>query len=616
VSRPAAGQAPGLVRRLCSRRAGQVGLALAAAIAAVAAVGPLVASNPNLTDYAHQLVGPSHLHWLGTDSAGRDELARSVAGLRTSVEAALIVFGLTSAAGVILGGLAGYCGGVVDAVISRAIDVLLGLPSLIVALAIVGALGVGYWNLVAAISFSGWAYLARITRSHVRGSRDRLDVIAARMAGVGEVRNLATHVLPGALANVLVAATSTFAEVILALAGLSFLGLGAQPPTAELGQMLSDSRGDLANAPWLIVGPTLGIVLSVAAATLLSDALRDAVDVRFSPTRARRRPRSPLRPAATPAPRDGSALAIAGLHVVYPDGSHALRGVDLAVAGGDCVALVGESGCGKTTLARAVLGLLPSGSTVWGSLLVGDTDILSLSESGLRRVRGLMVGYVAQDPFVAYDPLQSVQRHVAEAWRARGLKASPSEIAGLVGRLGVDEAAPRLRQRPYQWSGGMLQRAAMVAANAHQPAITIADEPTSALDAELADDVLGALRTASRSVVLITHDLRLVAGHAPRVAVMYAGRIVEQGPTHEVVNRPRHPYTQALLAASPPRPGGSDQGRRGPLPEALAGAPPSPSGCLPSGCAFAPRCTRRQPICTEQEPPSVEGVACWVHAGT
>jgi ABC-type dipeptide/oligopeptide/nickel transport system ATPase component len=338
------------------------------------------------------------------------------------------------------------------------------------------------------------------------------------------------------------------------------LGLGAQPPTAELGQMLADSRGDLANAPWLLIGPTLGIVLSVAAATLLSDALRDAVDVRFSPLRRGRSLRVSRPPtlAARAVSIDTAAgaepaLAIAGLHVAYPDGIHALRGIDLVVAGGECLALVGESGCGKTTLAKAVLGILPPGSVVDGSLRVGDTELLGMAESGLRRVRGLLVGYVAQDPYAACDPLQPVRAHVAEAWRAHRLAVDHAEIARRVGALGVDDAAVRLRQRPHQWSGGMLQRATIVAANAHRPPLTIADEPTSALDAELADDVLGAIRASSRTVLLITHDLRLVADHADRIAIMYAGRIVEHGPTAQIVGDPRHPYTRALLAASPHR---------------------------------------------------------------
>ena len=561
-------------------RSAQVGLGLGLAVGAVALIGPLLTRNPNATDYAHQLLSPSHAHWLGTDEAGRDELARTVAGIRTSLGAAVVVFMLTTTTGFVIGSLAGYVGGFVDAIASRIVDVLLGLPSLIIALAIVGALGVGYWHLIFAISFSGWAYVARIARSHVLGSRSRLDVTAARMAGIGELRLFVTHVLPAALANIGIAATSTFGDTILALAGLSFLGLGAQPPTAELGQMLSDSRGDLARCPWLVIGPGVAIVTAVAAVTLISDAFRDASDPR--PMRLGRLPRRG-RPrggdggdagdggdggdssdagdggagaAESAAPKRNAALEIRDLHVTYPDGTVAVGGIDLSIAPGECVALVGESGCGKTTLARAVLHLLPEGSRVAGSVDVADIDALNVDRSNIRRLRGRAVGYVAQDPYAACDPLQSVGRHVNEAWRAQRLTPPRRDAARRVEALGVDRADDRLKQRPHQWSGGMLQRATIAAANTLRPNLTIADEPTSALDAALGDGVLKAVRDASRSVLLISHDLRLVGQHSDRIAVMRRGHIVEVGATADVIARPQHPYTEALLAASSPAPAG------------------------------------------------------------
>jgi peptide/nickel transport system ATP-binding protein len=359
----------------------------------------------------------------------------------------------------------------------------------------------------------------------------------------------------------------------------------------------------------------------VAAATLISDGLRDAVDVRFASGPAHVRQRAPRgvrsRVAArgradSTAGRDvvsspGGALVARDLHVVYPGGGHAVRGVDLTVGDCECVALVGESGCGKTTIARAALGILPAGTDVQGSLHVGQIDAARRSDAELRQVRGVRAGYVAQDPYMAYDPLQAVRRHVTEAWRAHGLAAPNGEAARRVGSLGVEHAAERLRQRPFQWSGGMLQRASIVAANAHQPILTIADEPTSALDARLAGEVLTDLRRASRSVLLITHDLLLVTARSDRVAVMYAGRVVEHGPTAQVIGHARHPYTKALLAASP-RLGGQ-------LPEVLPGAHPSLSDPVASGCAFAPRCPVRQPICATKDPPTIAGVACWVVNG-
>jgi oligopeptide/dipeptide ABC transporter ATP-binding protein len=593
-------------------------------VLAVASLGPLASRAADTTDYSDQVASPSADHWLGTDDAGRDVFSRTVVGTRTSLGAAATVSGLTIVIGLLVGGLAGYVRGPLDAIVSRLIDVLLGLPDLILALAIVGALGVGHGNLMLALTLSGWAPLARVARSLALGSRTRLDVVAARLAGVGRSRAFVGHVLPGMIGQALIVAATGFGTVVLALAGLSFLGLGAQPPTAELGRMLSDSRGDLAHAPWLAIGPCVVIIVTVAAAVLVSDALRDVLDPgadtlpRPLGVRSRHGERFRLRNRGAPWGRSDPcdsqigelsvvpALELVGLSVTYQDGTRAVRDVDLAVWSGECVALVGESGCGKTTLARTVLQLSPASATVTGDLRVGGTDTVSLDGEGLRRLRGRVVGYVAQDPFAACDPLRSVGHHVAEAWVAQGLRP-PADVAERVGELGVDRAGVRLRERPHQWSGGMLQRATIAAAVAHLPTVTVADEPTSALDAVHAEGVLATLRAASESLVLVSHDLGLAATHADRIVVMYAGRVVETGTTVELTARPRHPYTRALLAASPR----TGEALSAPLP----GDPPSLREGDHKECAFAPRCPEVVARCREEAPVLTDGVACWRSEG-
>ncbi|ONH27568.1 hypothetical protein BL253_21545 [Pseudofrankia asymbiotica] len=243
-------------------------------------------------------------------------------------------------------------------------------------------------------------------------------------------------------------------------------------------------------------------------------------------------------------------LRIRDLRLTYGNGHRALTGVDLDLRAGECLALVGESGCGKTSLARAVLGQLPAHTTVTGSIELCGEQILGLPRRAMRRHLGDRIGYVAQDPYAACDPLRTIAHHVTEAWTAKGRRPPDGAVVGRLDALDIRDAGSRLRDRPHQWSGGMLQRVTIAAATAHSPALTIADEPTSALDADLADGVLATLRAASPTLLLISHDLRLVAGHSDRVAVIADGRVVETGPTGQVLEHPDHPCTRGLLAAS------------------------------------------------------------------
>lgn len=233
--------------------------------------------------------------------------------------------------------------------------------------------------------------------------------------------------------------------------------------------------------------------------------------------------------------------------ITYPNGCCAVREVSFALEAGECLALVGESGCGKTTMAKAVLGLLPRGTKSSGAIRVGATEVIGATEHTLRGLRGLQVGYVAQEPFSACDPLRSVGDHVAEAWRVHGLRPPNGAVDVLLTKLGLAASAA---QYPHQWSGGMLQRAVIAAAAAHQPPVIIADEPTSALDAELADVIVTSLRATGAALLLITHDLQLAARHADRIAICHAGQIVEIGKANEVLTAPTHPYAISLCDAA------------------------------------------------------------------
>lgn len=265
-------------RRLWQRRSARVGFLLAVLFTLAITMGPLfLRFAPEQTNPAQKLQAPSSLHWLGTDQFGRDQLVRLLDGGRRSLGATLLVLVGVLLISLVVGMVTGMIGGIVDTITQRLLDVVLALPSLVLALAIVGVLGVGYRNLVLALFVSSGAYYARLARSYVRLAKTRLDVIADRLAGVGWTRIVMGHIVPGVALQLLIVATLDLSGVIIGIAGLSFLGLGVQPPDAEWGAMLAESRMYFTVAPWLLLAPTMAIFLSVVAANLLGNTLRDVM---------------------------------------------------------------------------------------------------------------------------------------------------------------------------------------------------------------------------------------------------------------------------------------------------------------------------------------------------
>lgn len=282
----------------------------------------------------------------------------------------------------------------------------------------------------------------------------------------------------------------------------------------------------------------------------------------------------------------------------------ALRGVNLRLARGEVLGLVGESGSGKTVTMLAVLGLLPDTARISGSVRFGQQELLGRTGSELRRLRGRRIGMIFQNPSAALNPLIAVGAQIAEGIRAHrptvGRRQAAEQAVELLGMMGVPDPRRRVRDFPHQLSGGLCQRVVIAMAMANDPEVLIADEPTTALDVTIQAQILDLLRTVTAerglSVVLISHDLGVVAGLADRVAVMYAGRIVEDAPVRELYRRPRHPYTRGLLA-SVPRIGAAARRAL----ESPNGAAPSLHR-LPSGCTFRPRCSSATPVCAESEP--------------
>ncbi|MET3925058.1 ABC transporter permease [Devosia sp. 2618] len=267
--------------RLLAHRGFAIGMLLGVILLVLAALGPFISPyEPNWPDYAVALQAPSATHWLGTDPTGRDVLSRLLDGAHRSIGAAVMVLGTIFTIGIIIGTIAGMAGGWVDTVLMRLVDVMMTLPGLVLAFAIIGILGPGFINLLIALIVADWAYYARLARSYTLSARQRPDVIAARMAGIGEARILFRHVLPGVALQLAVVATLGLGGMISAISGFSFLGLGVQQPYAEWGAMLAESRFYFPIAPWLLLVPAGLIFVSVLAANLAGNGLRDVLEPR------------------------------------------------------------------------------------------------------------------------------------------------------------------------------------------------------------------------------------------------------------------------------------------------------------------------------------------------
>ncbi|MFW5490630.1 MAG: ABC transporter ATP-binding protein [Desulfovibrio sp.] len=316
-------------------------------------------------------------------------------------------------------------------------------------------------------------------------------------------------------------------------------------------------------------------------------------------------------------------LSIRDLHTQFHTSrgvAQAVNGVSLDIGTGEMVALVGESGCGKTMVALSVMGLVPSppGLIASGEILFKGRDLVGMSEHDLRSVRGNHIGMVFQEPMTSLNPVFRIGEQIAEVLRLhKGMnrKQALEAAARHLNEVGIPSPVERLQSYPHELSGGMRQRVMIAMALACGPELLLADEPTTALDVTIQAQIMGLLDNLRRkhglSVLLITHDLGVVAGTCDRAAIMYAGNIVERADVVSLFHEPLHPYTRGLLASVPRL---DDPERR------LASIPGTVPSLLqlPSGCRFHPRCSQAMDICREKTPPEFElgpgrRVACWLH---
>jgi oligopeptide/dipeptide ABC transporter ATP-binding protein len=332
--------------------------------------------------------------------------------------------------------------------------------------------------------------------------------------------------------------------------------------------------------------------------------------------------------AASPSP---AVLEVEDLRTEFRSASGPLRAVDglsFAVRAGETLCIVGESGCGKSVTALSILRLVadPPGRIAGGRVRFGGRDLLALSEPEMEAIRGNEISMIFQEPMTSLNPLHTVGRQIAEAialHQRLGAREAMARAVGMLKRVAIPDPERRASSYPHQLSGGMRQRVMIAMALSCTPKLLIADEPTTALDVTIQAQILALMReqqeTLGSAVLLITHDMGVVAENADRVVVMYAGRKVEEAPVAELFDRPAHPYTRGLLGSLPRLDEAAHSGDRRPRLTEIKGMVPS-LAALPRGCRFAPRCPLADERCRAESPPIAPHgrpdhlVACW-HAG-
>ena len=566
--------------------------------------------------------GASREHLMGTDALGRDIFHRVLVATRLSVTLAVLATLVGALIGIPLGGLPSLVGERLGRLVTGFINLAIAFPALLVAIFVAAIVGVGAKGAVFGIGCAVAPYFARLTQTLTSSVIDSDYVAAARVVGVGRARLLRRHVLPNVAEPLFLTTTLAVGEALLALAGLSFLGLGVQPPGYDWGRMLSEGLGSIFVTPSVAIGPAVAIVLAALVFILLGETLAKGAagrpSARWSDRQGDLVPPVGSTDARAEDVPTGEALAVENLTVSFPGGSFPVRAVSLSVAPGEIVGIVGESGSGKTLTAMAIADLLPPNARMAATRYeVCGRDPRELSEAGKRSLLGRSLAIVYQDPMSSLNPALRVGRQLSEVAEVHERLSRSAARRRSIDRLrAVRIANPesRVGQYPHEFSGGMRQRAVVAMGLMIDPRLLIADEPTTALDVTVQQQVLRLLRdvctSSSAAAIFISHDVAVVSQLCTRVLVMYAGRIVEELDVKTLTTAPAHPYTRALVAAVPTM----ETDRALPL-ATIPGRAPGPFDTSP-GCPFADRCPRVSDRCRAEMPrlePLRAGqrVACW-----
>ena len=597
----------------------KVALIILALIALSAIFAPLLAPHdPTAIDLKGQ--PPSGEFWFGTDNLGRDVFSRLLYGGRYSLTVGLAATGFALLAGAIFGSIAAVSGKVVSEVIMRIMDIIMSIPGIaLAAVAVVvfknpehpeKMLGV----IIAAIGFVYIPQLTRIVRANVLSEYGEDYVNAVVVSGARAPWILTKHVARNTAAPVLVFATVLVADAIILEASLTFIGAGLQEPTPTWGNILSSAQqGVLRGEWWQALFPGLAIMITVLCLNILSEGITDAmVAAPTGPVIAEHREEDqlltdPVKAYATqhdalvdrldrlaevekgrtdryaPAPGTTPLLEVRDLCIKFPRHGdvNVVDHVSFSVAAGETMGLVGESGCGKSITAFAIMGLLDPKAEITGEVFYRGEDLLKMDAEKRRGLLGHEMAMIYQDALSALNPSMLIRTQMAQLTK-RGGTRSAEELLQLVGL----DPKRTLESYPHELSGGQRQRVLIAMALTRDPNLIIADEPTTALDVTVQKQVIELIKNLQEklgfAMVFVSHDLALVAEVAYSITVMYAGQVIEQASTRELLTDPQHEYTRGLLGAVLSIEAGS--GRLHQVP----GTVPSPQD-FPVGDRFAPR---------------------------
>ncbi|WP_458243671.1 dipeptide/oligopeptide/nickel ABC transporter permease/ATP-binding protein [Streptomyces sp. MAI_2237] len=609
----------------------------------VAVLAPLIAPHDPL-DQQEPVGGtghPSAAHWMGQDSLGRDILSRLMYGARWSLAIGLGATALALVVGALIGAVAATSRKAVDETLMRCLDVVMAFPGIALAAVLVAVFGGGITVLICAIAFLFTPPVARVVRANVLDQYGEDYVTAERVIGARTPHIVLRHVAVNCAAPVLVFCTVQVAEAIVFEASLSFIGAGVRPPDPSWGSVIADGKNMvLTGGWWATVFPGLLMLVTVLSLNILSEGVSDAwaspagrevglgsdEDQSEAPeagsgkvlalpglveAAARLRARAgggAARGGSTgaaagglvpqfPAPLQDAVLSVESLAIGFAGrhgGVDIVDGISFEVGAGEVLGLVGESGCGKSLTVLTVMGLQPRGARVSGQVRFGGRELLSESPRARRRLLGHEMAMIYQDALSSLNPAMTVRAQLKQVVR-RGGRRTPEELLTMVGL----DPARTLRSYPHELSGGQRQRVLIAMALSRDPKLIVADEPTTALDVTVQAQVMELLLRLRGelgfALILVSHDLALVADVTDRVAVMYGGQIVETGVTADLVEAPAHHYTRGLLGSVLSLESAAARMTQ------IRGVVPSP-GDFPAGCRFADRCPPATDVCRTTAP--------------